>query len=146
MNLSSFLFSEFCTLEEHELGRIVYMKDIVLYKGIPTKFISYFLQLYFICYKVTNFRNVYMYRCIDKEVRFIVVFLLKHRWTPVQEKQGATRAWMRSDVECPGGEETKHEAVASMEEDGDDDVRVQWPGSGCDGASVHGGARLGWPA
>jgi hypothetical protein len=31
-NLSSFLFSEFCTLEEHELGRIGYMKDVVLYE------------------------------------------------------------------------------------------------------------------
>jgi hypothetical protein len=40
-NLSSFSFSEFCTLEELELERIAHMKDVVIYEGIPTKFISY---------------------------------------------------------------------------------------------------------
>jgi hypothetical protein len=59
MNLSLFSFYEFCILKEQELGRIAYMKYVVLYEGIPTKFISYFLQLYFICYKFSNFRNVY---------------------------------------------------------------------------------------
>jgi hypothetical protein len=44
MNLSSFLFSEFCTLEELELGRITYVKDVVLYEEILIKFISYFLE------------------------------------------------------------------------------------------------------
>jgi hypothetical protein len=44
-NFSSFSFSEFCTLEEQELGRIAYMKDVVLYEGIPTKFISYISEL-----------------------------------------------------------------------------------------------------
>jgi hypothetical protein len=78
------------------------MKNIVLYERIPTKFISYFLQLYFICNKFLNFRNVYMYRCIDKEVSF-VVFLQEHGWTPAQEEQGATGAWLSSEVECPGG-------------------------------------------
>jgi hypothetical protein len=48
MNLSSFSFSEFCTLEEQELGRIGYMKDVILYEGMPTNFVSYFWQLYFI--------------------------------------------------------------------------------------------------
>jgi hypothetical protein len=62
MNLSLFSFSEFCTLEEQELGGIYYIKDVVLYEGILTKFISYFSQLYFIFYKSSNFRNVYMYR------------------------------------------------------------------------------------
>jgi hypothetical protein len=38
-NLSSFLFSE--------LERIAYIKDVVLCDGIPTKFISYILELYF---------------------------------------------------------------------------------------------------
>jgi hypothetical protein len=42
MNLSLFSFSEFCTLEEQELGRIVYMKDVVLYEAVLTKFDSYF--------------------------------------------------------------------------------------------------------
>jgi hypothetical protein len=41
MNLSSFSFSEFCTLEEQKLARIAYMKDVVLYEGIPIKFILY---------------------------------------------------------------------------------------------------------
>jgi hypothetical protein len=42
MNLSSFSFSEFCTLEEQKLERITYMKDVVLYAGFPTKLNSYF--------------------------------------------------------------------------------------------------------
>jgi hypothetical protein len=42
-------FFEFFTLEEHELERISYIKDIVLYEGISTKFVSYFLSfIYFI--------------------------------------------------------------------------------------------------
>jgi hypothetical protein len=44
MNLSLFSFSEFCTLEEQELGRIAYMKDVVLYEPVLTKFDSYFLD------------------------------------------------------------------------------------------------------
>jgi hypothetical protein len=49
-NLSLFSFSEFCTREEQELGRIGYMKDVVLYESVPTKFDSYFSDLYFIFY------------------------------------------------------------------------------------------------
>jgi hypothetical protein len=56
-NLSSFSFSEFCTLEECELGRIAYMKDVVLYEMVPTKFDSYFSDLYFIFYEFSNFMN-----------------------------------------------------------------------------------------
>jgi hypothetical protein len=56
-NLSSFPFSEFCTLEECELGRIAYMKDVVLYEVVPTKFDSYFSDLYFIFYEFSNFMN-----------------------------------------------------------------------------------------
>jgi hypothetical protein len=56
-NLSSFSLSEFCTLEEQELGRIAYMKDVVLYEGIPTKFILYIYGLYFIWYEFLNSRN-----------------------------------------------------------------------------------------
>jgi hypothetical protein len=41
-DLSSFSFSEFCTLEEPELSRTYYMKDVVLYEAIPTKFVSSF--------------------------------------------------------------------------------------------------------
>jgi hypothetical protein len=43
-NLFSFSFLEFCTLEEQELGRIAYMKDVVLYETVPTKFVSSFLS------------------------------------------------------------------------------------------------------
>jgi hypothetical protein len=41
-NLSSFLISEFYTLEEHELGINTYMKDVVLYESVPIKFTLYF--------------------------------------------------------------------------------------------------------
>jgi hypothetical protein len=37
MNLSLFLFFQFCTQEEQELRRIDYMKDVVLDERIPTK-------------------------------------------------------------------------------------------------------------
>ena len=69
------------------------MKNVVLYERIPIKFILYFSQLYLICNKFLKFRNVYMYRCIDKEVSF-VVFLPEHGWTHAQEKQGAAGAWL----------------------------------------------------
>jgi hypothetical protein len=62
MNLSSFSFSEFCTLEEQELGRIDYMKDVVLYEVVPTKFDSYFSDLYFIFYEFSNFTNGQVYK------------------------------------------------------------------------------------
>jgi hypothetical protein len=55
-NLSSFSFSEFCILEQ-ELGKIDYMKDVVLYESVLTKFDSYFYDLYFIFYKFSNFIN-----------------------------------------------------------------------------------------
>jgi hypothetical protein len=48
INLSSFLFYEFCRLKEQELRRTDYMKDVVLYEGVPTKLNSYFSNLYFI--------------------------------------------------------------------------------------------------
>jgi hypothetical protein len=48
MNISLLYFFDFFTLEEQELGRISYMKDVVLYEGILTKFISYFLVFHFI--------------------------------------------------------------------------------------------------
>jgi hypothetical protein len=57
MNLSLFSFYEFCTLEEHELGWISYMKDVVPNEGIPTKLNSYFSDLYFIFYKFSNFKT-----------------------------------------------------------------------------------------
>jgi hypothetical protein len=57
MNLSLFLFSEFCTLEEQELSRFDYIKDVVLDKGNPTKLNLYFSELYFICYRFSNFMN-----------------------------------------------------------------------------------------
>jgi hypothetical protein len=48
MNLSLFCFYEFCTLEEQELWRITYMKeDVVLYEGVPTKFVSSFFGALF---------------------------------------------------------------------------------------------------
>jgi hypothetical protein len=37
MNLSLFSFSKFCTLEEHELRRFDYMKDVVLHEGFHKK-------------------------------------------------------------------------------------------------------------
>jgi hypothetical protein len=48
MNLSLFSFLEFCTQDEQELWRFDYMKDVVLDERIPTKFISYISELYFI--------------------------------------------------------------------------------------------------
>jgi hypothetical protein len=35
-------------LKEQELGRTDYVKDVVLYEGIPTKIILYFCEIYFI--------------------------------------------------------------------------------------------------
>jgi hypothetical protein len=61
-NVSSFSFSEFCTLEEQELGRIAYMKDVALYEGIPTKLNSCFYDLYFIFYEFLNFMNRQVYK------------------------------------------------------------------------------------
>ncbi len=57
INLSSFLFYEFCRLKEQELRRTYYMKDVVLYGMVPTKFISSFLELHFIFYQFSNFKN-----------------------------------------------------------------------------------------
>jgi hypothetical protein len=45
IDLSLFLFSEICRLKEQELRKTSYMKDVVMYEGIPTKFISYFFDL-----------------------------------------------------------------------------------------------------
>jgi hypothetical protein len=57
MNLSLFSFSEFCTLDEQELRRFDYMKDVVLYEGVPTKFVSSVLELYCIFDEFSNFMN-----------------------------------------------------------------------------------------
>jgi hypothetical protein len=43
MNLSLFSFPEFCILKEQEL-RTDYMKDVVLYEGIPTIFFNIFVS------------------------------------------------------------------------------------------------------
>jgi predicted AAA+ superfamily ATPase len=56
-NLSPFSFSEFCTLEEPEFSRTDYMKDVVLYEAVPTKFGSSFLEQYCIFYEFSNFMN-----------------------------------------------------------------------------------------
>jgi hypothetical protein len=70
------------------------MKNVVLYERIPTKFILYFSQLYLIWNKFLKFRNVYMYRCIDKEVSF-VVFLPEHGWAGLMRKRNREhRAWL----------------------------------------------------
>jgi hypothetical protein len=45
IDLSLFLFSEICRLKEQELKRTSYMKDVVIYEGIPAKFTSYFSKL-----------------------------------------------------------------------------------------------------
>jgi hypothetical protein len=57
MNISLFDFFEFCILEEQELRRIDYMKDVVIDERIPIKFISCFSELYFILYEFLKFRN-----------------------------------------------------------------------------------------
>jgi hypothetical protein len=44
IDLSLLSFSEICRLNEQELRITSYMKDVVLYEGISTKFISYFLE------------------------------------------------------------------------------------------------------
>jgi hypothetical protein len=49
-----FSFSEICRLNEQEL---TYMKDVSLYEVVPTKFISLFLELYFIFYEFSKFLN-----------------------------------------------------------------------------------------
>jgi hypothetical protein len=59
MKLYLFSFPEFCTLDEQELRRFNYMKDIVLDEAVPTKFNLYFSYLYFIFYKFSNFMNGY---------------------------------------------------------------------------------------
>jgi hypothetical protein len=58
MSISLLYFFEFFTLEEHKVGRISHMKDVVLYETVPIKFVSSFLELYFIFYEFSNFRNV----------------------------------------------------------------------------------------
>jgi hypothetical protein len=45
MNLSLFSFLEFCTLDEQELRRFYYMKDVGLDEWIPTNLTSYFSDL-----------------------------------------------------------------------------------------------------
>jgi hypothetical protein len=42
IDLSLLSFSKFCRLNEQKLRITFYMKDVVLYEGILTKFISYF--------------------------------------------------------------------------------------------------------
>jgi hypothetical protein len=57
IDLSLFSFSKVCRLNEQELRITYYMKDVVLYEGISTKFILYFLELYFILYGFSKFMN-----------------------------------------------------------------------------------------
>jgi hypothetical protein len=57
INLSLSSFFEFCTLEEQDLMRFDCMKDVVLDNGIPSKFISYISELYFLCYGFSKFMN-----------------------------------------------------------------------------------------
>jgi hypothetical protein len=51
MNLSSFSFSEFCTLGKHELRIFDYMKEVALEETVPKKFNSYFPDFWFIFYE-----------------------------------------------------------------------------------------------
>jgi hypothetical protein len=44
IDLSLFSFSYICRLKDQELTRTSYMKDVVLYEWIATKFTSYFLS------------------------------------------------------------------------------------------------------
>jgi hypothetical protein len=48
IDLSLLSFSEICRLNKQELIITFFMKDVLLYEGTSTKFISYFLELYFI--------------------------------------------------------------------------------------------------
>jgi hypothetical protein len=45
IDLSLLSFSKICRLNEQELRITSYMKDVVLYEGILTNFILYFLEL-----------------------------------------------------------------------------------------------------
>jgi hypothetical protein len=48
IDLSLLSFSKICRLNEQELRITSYMKDVVIYEGNPTEFISCFSELYFI--------------------------------------------------------------------------------------------------
>jgi hypothetical protein len=45
IDLSLISFSKICRLNEQELRITFYIKDVVLYEGDPTDFISYFSEL-----------------------------------------------------------------------------------------------------
>jgi hypothetical protein len=49
--LSLFSVPEFCTLDDQKLRIFDYMKDVVLREAVPTKFNSYFSDLWFIFYE-----------------------------------------------------------------------------------------------
>jgi hypothetical protein len=51
IDLSLFSFSEICRLNKQELRITSYIKDVVLYAMISTKFISYFFKVAFYKYK-----------------------------------------------------------------------------------------------
>jgi hypothetical protein len=87
MNLSSFSFYEFCILEEQELWRIAYMKDEVLYEVVPTKFDSYFSDLYFIFYEFSNFMNEQVYKNTTVTPLRSMQWVVAHR----SGKQGGNR-------------------------------------------------------
>jgi hypothetical protein len=87
MNLSSFSFYEFCILEEQELWRIAYMKDVVLYEVVPTKFDSYFSDLYFIFYEFSNFMNEQVYKNTTVTPLRSMQWVVAHR----SGKQGGNR-------------------------------------------------------
>jgi hypothetical protein len=57
IDLSLLSFSKICRLNEQELRITSYMKNVVIYEGNPTEFISCFSELYFIWYGFLNFGN-----------------------------------------------------------------------------------------
>jgi hypothetical protein len=63
------------------------MKDVVLFEALPTKFISSFLELYFIFYEFLNFRNVQLYK--EHQLRCLAGTRVCHgRGLPRKKKTG----------------------------------------------------------
>jgi hypothetical protein len=84
------------------------MKNVVLYERIPTKFILYFSQLYLICNKFLKFRNVYMYRCIDKKLASLSSFLSMAGSTwRLEEADAASRRQLTSSSDDGGAVATR---------------------------------------
>jgi hypothetical protein len=57
INLSLLSLSKICRLNEQGLRITSYMKDVVLYEVVPTKFVSSFLELQFIGYEFLKLDN-----------------------------------------------------------------------------------------